>query len=136
MDKKYRQMIDQAASEYAAAKASYSEQAQAVARARDELSTLEGEAQALKGRVEEFERGMLDLGMDDYVDLETRLKYLDIRRRQLSTVFRVESDKLQSATTGIQGVASKWRSRLANEIRQDLAELEKELRGELDQVLR
>lgn len=136
MDSKYKQLIDQAANEFAVAKAAYSEQAQAAARARDELATLEGEAQALKGRVEEFEKGALDLDMDSYVDIETRRKYLDIRGRQLATVVKNESERLQGATTALQGVSSKWRRRLADQLRLDMAELEKELRAELDKVLK
>jgi chromosome segregation ATPase len=133
---KYQQMIDQAAHEFAAAKAEYQGIAAEGRAAAAEFERLRAEAAGIDQVIAEFEAGRALLDADEFIKIEDRRRYLAIRVKQQQKIAGRAQQRTELEAEKARGVASKYRGQLAQMLAEDARAAETARRAELDAVLR
>ena len=133
---KYQEMIDQAAAEFATARAEYQVIAAEGRGAAAELEELRAEAAAIAQTIAEFEAGRVRLEAAEFIQLEDRRRYLAIRVKQQRQIAARAQKRTELEAERARGVASKYRGQLAQMLAEDARAAETARRAELDAVLR
>ena len=133
---KYQEMIDQAAGEYAAARAEYAVIAAEGRGAAAELEELRAEAEEIDQVIAEFEAGRVRLEAEEFIRLEDRRRYLAIRVKQQQQIAAQANQRTALGATVPNGVANKYRGQLRRMLEEDARAAEKARRAELEAVLR
>ena len=133
---KYQEMIDQAAAEFATARAEYQVIAAEGRGAAAELEELRAEAAAIAQTIAEFEAGRVRLEAEEFIRLEDRRRYLAIRVKQQQKIAGRAQQRTELEAEKARGVASKYRGQLAQMLAEDARAAETARRAELDAVLR
>ena len=133
---KYQEMIDQAAAEFATARAEYQVIAAEGRGAAAELEELRAEAAAIAQTIAEFEAGRVRLEAEEFIRIEDRRRYLTIRIKQQQQIAAQAQQRTALGAEGPRGVATRYRGRLAQMLEEDARAFSAARRAELDAVLR
>ena len=133
---KYQEMIDQAAAEFATARAEYQVIAAEGRGAAAELEELRAEAAAIAQTIAEFEAGRVRLEAEEFIRLEDRRRYLAIRVKQQQQIAAQAQQRTALGAERPRGVSAKYRGQLAQMLEEDARATETARRAQLEAVLR
>lgn len=133
---KYKEMIEQAAAEYATANEDYKAVATVARDAQAELSSINVEIEAIQKRIADFEAGRVGLEAAEYIELEDRRRYLAIRAKQQAAISQTAAGKVELKGALLSGVGSKYRNMLEKVLAEDARATATARRAELEAVLR